>query len=181
MKNVIILTREDKYIPLQQWQEQYGLEGGSTKIGRHFSYTEPKFKEDLKEFGKLIVCEPLIKVMDRYRELIDEPVSVNSFNRTEEKQAQLTEKGFRTAKVSPHVEKMAADLDTLDAEGTYIRVAKLKQAARELGISIRIGYKDYLVHGQTFIHLDVCPEYYATGKPRFHDHHPAQWENSIEW
>jgi len=180
---VVILTREDKYMTLQEWQNKYGLPSGSAQISKHFSYTEPKFMQDLNDYGKLVVCEPLMVVLDRYRELIDEPVHINSFNRDSAKQQQLIKDGFKAAKYSPHEVKMAADCDTLNEEGTYIRVAKMRQAGRDTLIPIRIGFKQYLaeVPQKTFIHVDVCPVYFAVGKPRHNEDHPVQWENRIEW
>jgi hypothetical protein len=166
-------------VSLEKWQKIYGLTG--TKIGKYFSYMEPRFRKDIEDFGKLVVCEPLMRVMDDYREYIDEPVNVNSFNRSDAKQKELKRLGFKTATFSPHVALMGVDLDTYNRGQTLNNVHSLKIVARRLGIKIRVGYKSYLNIGQTFIHLDVCPEYFAPGAV-FHDKdHPWQWEKEMEW
>lgn len=183
-EKVVVLTLDDKFVSLEEWQRQYGLTVGSAQIGKHFFYTESKFQDDLARYGKLVVCAPLMVVMDKYRELVDEPVNVNSYNRDEKKQEELREAGARAATHSPHVEKMAADLDTLDAEGTYIRVTVLQRASRATGIDVRIGFRQYLeqLKPHTFIHVDVCPMYYAKGKPRHNEPHPAPWESAgLTW
>lgn len=180
-EKIIILTTDDKYLTLLEWQSKYGLSSGSTEIGRHFSYMEPRFQADLKAFGKLVVCAPLMRVLDRYRELIKEPVTINSFNRTEAYQTELSEKGFRTATTSPHVQKMAADVDTFDVADTELKVPMMRKAAMEVAIPVRIGWKQYSANKQSFIHVDVCPLYYAPEKPRHNEPHPIVWEKEIEW
>lgn len=173
---VVILTKEDTYISLEQWQQRYELEVGSASIGKYYKFTEGKFLDNIKEFGKLVVCEPLIKLIDVYREKIGEPNNINSFNRDQAAQDALTKEGFRTAKVSPHVEKMAADNDAYSEEDTRAKAKLMIAAARELGYKIRIGYEGYLKIGQTFIHCDVCPMYYGKGMPRHDEPHPVAWE-----
>lgn len=178
---VVILTKSDGYISLEDWQNSYGLKVGTAQIGKHFSFTEPKFMEDLKRYGKLVVCAPLMVVLDKYRELSGEPVNINSFNRDAKKQEELHAEGLKAAMISPHVEKMAADCDTLSIADTFEKVDHMIQAGIDTGISIRIGYKQYLAAGQTFIHVDVCPLYYGKGMPREHEPHPVQWETKRTW
>ena len=187
---VIILTKDDTNINLEQWQNRYGLPVGSAQIGKHYSFTEFKFNEDIERYGKLIVCEPLMMIMDEYRELKGKPVSINSFNRDEKKQEELTEAGMRTATHSPHVEKMAVDMDTVSKEDTYDQVKLVRAACLNLGTALyRLGYQQYLdriVDGkaapQTFIHLDVAPLYYGKGGPRHQEQHSGDWEiNKLEW
>ncbi|MGZ8535732.1 MAG: hypothetical protein ACXWV4_09360, partial [Flavitalea sp.] len=57
----------------------------------------------------------------------------------------------------------------------------LEETAKELGIKARFGFRQYLAKGDTFVHVDVCPEFYAKGKPLFKEQHPAVWENEIKW
>lgn len=178
---VLILTKDDTFISLEAWQNIYGLNIGSSEIGKHYKFTEPKFMEDLERYGMLIVCEPLIKVLDRYRELIDEINNINSFNRDEKKQDELKAAGFKTATNSPHVVKMAADCDTYSQSDTLIKVDRMKQAGIDCKIKIRIGYQQYLDEGQTFIHVDVCPMYYGKDMNRHNEPHPKAWENVITW
>ena len=178
---IVVLTEDDVYISLEQWQGVYDLKLGSTEIGKYFDAKEARFQKDLVEFGKLVVCAPLMVILDKYRELIKEPVTINSFNRTEEYQVALKAKGLRAAKTSPHVEKMAADVDTFDVKDTESKVPMMRQASVLTGIPIRIGWKTYTEIKQSFIHVDVCPLYYAKGKPRNSEAHPAVWELQNEW
>lgn len=181
MSKTVVITKEGKEITLKEWQKMYQLPENSTMIGRHFSTTERIFARDLKDYGTLVVNEQLMRVMDRFRDRIKKPVNVNAFNRNEAKQAELAAQGLRTATHSPHVVFMAVDIDTTSALETREFVRELDGVAKELGIKIRIGYEDYLKIGQTFVHVDVCPEYYAKGKP-FNNHpHPVQWESPIKW
>ena len=76
---------------------------------------------------------------------------------------------------------MAADIDTSSEQDTYDTVSLLNKAARQLELKIRLGYNLYLADGNTFVHVDVCPEYYGKGKPFWTHKHPSQWENSITW
>lgn len=175
----MIVTGE--LISLAEWQHLYGLEEGSDQIGKFFRATERKFAEDIQNYGELIVNEQLMRVLDHFRATLKAPVTINSFNRDENKQKALKEAGAKAATYSPHVVKMAADIDTKSAEETRSRVRILQRCASELNIKVRIGYEQYLKAGSTFIHVDVCPEYYAPGKP-FHAHpHPAVWEKQITW
>jgi hypothetical protein len=60
-------------------------------------------------------------------------------------------------------------------------VKKIQEVASIVNIKVRIGYNQYLEAGQTFVHVDVCPEYYAPGKPWHALEHPAVWEKQITW
>jgi hypothetical protein len=176
-----IITVIGTEIPLEQWQQIYGLEIGSTQIGRFFDATEHKFSEDIQRYGVLIVNELLIRLLDHFRATIKQPVTINSFNRDENKQKELQESGYKAAAYSPHVAKMAADIDTKSPEQTRAWAIMLQRCAIELHIKIRIGYEQYLKAGQTFIHVDVCPEFYAPGRPFNKQFHPVQWEKVTNW
>lgn len=178
---VIVTTKEGTEISLKDWQKKYGLPENSQKIGKFFSLTERKFAQDLKDYGTLQVNELLMRFMDRLREKWGKPLNVNSFNRSPEKQAQLTADGFRTASYSPHMVFMAVDLDTTSALESRMLANMADGVAKELGIKLRIGVEDYIKAGQTFVHFDVCAEYYAKGKPFHGQTHPAQWESAIRW
>ena len=151
------------------------------KIGDYFSIRESRFQEDIKLYGKVVICELLFKVLNRYRELKGKPIHLNSLNRNRKKQEQLLKDGFRAASISPHEYFLAADCDTETVAETLSNVPMIRQAANELGIKVRIGYSDYIKAGQTFIHVDVCPEYFGKGKVWNGKSHPKQWENSSEW
>lgn len=199
---VIVITREGHQITLDAWQKIYGLPAGSLQIGRYFSLEERRFALDVDLYGRLVVNELLIRFLDGLRIAWGKAISINSFNRDEAKQRSLTAGGFRTAASSPHVVKeeccvitgahptqeesvitggTAADVDTTSDDETYKLVKVARQVADILQINVRIGYKDYMRKDHTFVHFDVCPEYYAPGKPWHDEPHPAPWEKVIEW
>lgn len=182
MKSPIkIITLLGTEITLEQWQLRYGLKAGSSQIGKYFDATESKFAEDIQRYKQLVVNEPLMRLMDHFRETLNKPVSVNSYNRDEKKQAELSSKGFESAKYSPHVVKMAVDIDTTSPDQSRSWGMIMKRCAIELGIKARVGVELYIKKKQTFIHVDVCPEYYAPGKPFNKNFHPVQWEKVITW
>jgi len=171
-----IINKEGRLLPLLEWQELYNLKAGSKQIGRFFAIGEHSIYEE----GT--VAAPLIMLLDKYRELKGEPVSINSMYRTQEHQESLHAAGYRTAPPSPHVDLcMAADVDTHSEPDTYDSVSLLTKAAKQLGLKIRLGFHTYLADGNTFVHVDVCPEYFGKGKPYYGKKHPVQWENSIVW
>jgi hypothetical protein len=178
---VKVILRDGREVRLSDWQSLYGLAPYSNNIGKFFSIREYRFQKDIEDFGELVVNELLMRVLDGFREAVEEPVRLNSFNRNEEKQMKLKEQGFKTATYSPHVVKLAADIETKDEKQTREWVKVLKQVGDILQIKIRIGSEQYLKAGQTFIHVDVCPEYYSKGKPWSHFPHPAAWENKTTW
>jgi len=151
------------------------------KIGKYFSVTEARFQKDIELYGEVVLCEPLFRVLNRYREIKGSPVIINSLNRDRKKQQELLKAGFRAAQVSPHEYFLAADCDTVSVAETLLNVPMVRQAAKELGIKIRIGYTEYIKAGQSFIHVDVCPEYFGKNGV-WKDHpHPKQWETISEW
>ena len=152
------------------------------QIGRYFSFMEPRFLQDIQDYGYLEVNDPLMFLLDRYRERVNRPTTVNSFNRSEQKQYELKRNGFKTATQSPHVVKMAADIDTYTEEQTIKGASILLDLSKEFQIPCRVGYKAYLERGQTFIHLDVCPLYYSAKGEWNHKTHPGAWEiNALTW
>jgi hypothetical protein len=181
IEKVKVVLKNGNAVTLPEWQKFYQLPIYSNQIGRHFSLSEARFQNDLALYGELIVNEQLITVLDYFREAVNTPITINSFNRTDVHQKELKERGFKTALYSPHVMKMAADIDTKSNEQTETWVQILKKISDKSGIKIRIGYKQYQAAGQTFIHVDVCPEYYATDKPYNKQFHPTAWEQVITW
>lgn len=178
---VFVLTPDGKEIPLTTWQAGQGFEVGSARIGKHFWFTESKFTQDLQDFGKLVVCELLIRVADKYRDMKAAPVRVNSFNRTRAKQLQLIKDGFKAAAVSPHEYCLAMDVDTDTEAETRLNASMVRTAAKQLGIKVRIGFNQYLKEKQTFIHFDVSPEYFAAGAVWHRIKHPIQWDTENQW
>lgn len=178
---VFILLTSGKQVPLADWQTEQGYQAGSARISKHFWFTESKFMQDLQDYGKLVVCESLMRVADKYRDLKAAPVHVNSFNRSREKQLKLHQEGYKAASLSPHEFFLAMDVDTDTEEEAKLNAAMVRAAADMLGIKVRIGYKQYLANKQTFIHIDVCPEYFGKKGVWHSVKHPPQWENEIIW
>lgn len=185
---IFVVLRDGRVTGLSEWQTIYGLKVGTPSLGKYFSYTEERFQKDLKLYGMLIVNELLIRVLDQFREDTNEPETLNAFNRNQAHQDDLTNQGYRTATYSPHVIKMqegkywhgafAADIDTKTKEQTLVKATILLKSAEKLHILIRIGFNEYLAIGQTFIHVDVGPEYYGPFKPWNKLPHPVQWERA---
>lgn len=195
-EKIRILTLGGDYITLDEWQKKYGLLVGSAKIGKYFSYDESRFMRDIKEFGGLVVAEPHMIVADKARELWGRPLSFSSYNRDQAKQDELRAEpgaGHLRAATSPHVVKLAGDFDFKTVAEVKAFVPVLRQAAKDVHVKIRIGYMEYLQKsadvfastGQedtwTFCHADVCPEYYAPGKPWHNQPHPKVWEIETSW
>ena len=182
MRDFVTATlRDGSQVTLGEWQKIYGLPRDSDKIGRHFSITEPQFRDELSLYKRLVVNEPLMVVLDALREAVGVPIQINSFNRTQAHQDALKKRGFKTAGTSPHVALMAADIDTRTEAQTREWVKILLQVSALLNIKVRLGFQQYLKAGQTFIHLDVCPEYFAPGKPFYNRDHPLAWELTLTW
>jgi hypothetical protein len=178
---VFVLMPDGNEVVLSQWQRENGYEVGSARIAKHFWFTESKFMQDIQDYGRLVVCEPLMKVADKYRDLKAASIKVNSFNRNHAKQQSLLAGGYKAAQVSPHEYFLAMDVDTDTEHETRLNAAMIREAAKQLGIKVRIGFEQYLKNNQTFIHIDVCPEYFAAGGPWNHLKHPPQWESEIQW
>jgi hypothetical protein len=111
-EKVKVITRDGKEISLEEWQKLYDLPIGSSRIGEFFYLTEARFQKDIALYGKLIVNEMLIRLLDALRKASNHPLILNSFNRSEAHQLELKEKGFKAATTSPHVVKLAADILT---------------------------------------------------------------------
>lgn len=206
---VIILTLDGRHITLNEWQKLYGLPIGSDLVGKYFSYKETRFIEDITLYGVVIIAEPLIIVLDEYRHITGVPAILSSLNRNDAKQLELLkleeEENARRkkldpsykpdklrAEISPHVFKLAADVDVKNKAQVLARVPAMRLAARNKNIRIRIGYMAYLkkhdelaAEGKpdqwTFIHVDVCPMYFGPGGVWHKDPHPKVWEIQNEW
>jgi uncharacterized protein YcbK (DUF882 family) len=170
----LIRLDDGKLVKLADYQQQNNL--FSNQVSAHFSVTE------LDCAGEIEVAEMVLKVLEAFRKKKGAAVKINSGYRSPKKQIELRHtKGFAAASVSPHCFGMAADVDAKDREEVYETAKLLRLVASELGIKIRIGYVQYLNLGQTFVHFDVCPNFYAKGKPLYKEPHPVAWENQIEW
>jgi hypothetical protein len=187
---VVVINRAGQPISLEQWQKEYNLPQGSTKISKYFDMKEDRFQKDIQMYGKVIINELLFRVADQFREDVGHPQTINALNRNQDHQNTLHAQGFRTATHSPHLVKedrsgisgaFALDVDTASNEQTDKEVVILVRAARKLAIKIRIGWQEYKAVNMTFIHYDVGPEYYAPGKPWNHITHPLAWEKESRW
>lgn len=168
-----IISGTGKLVDLKEWQQFRGLKDG--KISDNFTWQE--FDCD----GEFLLSEILIDFLQYVRRKWGKPLKINSGYRTKEKQQLLKDQGYKTATFSPHTKGMASDLETVSVSDTKHLVAVIKLCARNLKLNVRIGYMQYLANGQTFVHVDVCPEYYAKGKPFYEQPHAPAWEKAIEW
>lgn len=168
-----ILTSTGKRITLKDWQHINHLP--KDKAATHYRTSE------LDCNGELLIAAPLLNLIDKFRDRIGKPVRINSGYRSLEKQAQLKAAGYLAASTSPHTVGMAVDIDTRNKIETLAVVKILRNIAAENGYKIRLGYNQYLRAGQTFVHVDVCPMYYAPGQSLHKEKHPAVWEKQIEW
>jgi len=170
-----IILEDGSKVSLDVWQQMYGLRRGSNEVGKYFKVGEPHFV-----FG-MEVSSILIKLLDRVREIRKEPSIINSLGRNHAKQLELVKNGNRAASVSTHEFNIAADHDTKSNAESDQLVKVIEQAAKELKIKVRIGCEDYKKKGQTLVHVDVAPEYFAKGKPWHHIAHPEPFEREARW
>lgn len=157
-----IILRNGSKKSLTDWQREKGL--SATRVSNNFTVSEMDCE------GQMLIAEPLLELLEKYRELTGgKPVKVTAGYRTREHQKELQGRAdLKAATYSPHTVGMAADVDLPDKKAVLNAVSIFLQAANILGLRIRLGYKQYLKNGQSFVHVDVCPEYYAAGKP-YHD------------
>lgn len=162
-------------VGLRTWQSLYNLPIGSSQVGRFFRIGERSFRDGLE------IHEGVIRLLDMIRAIRGYSININSLDRTQEHQDKLREDGYKTATYSPHVAKLAADIDAIDEDDVYSLLDDVDEAEELLGYEIRKGWKTYLDSGQTFVHIDICPMLYGKGKRRNGFKHPYQWENRSEW
>lgn len=179
MQKIKVIDLKGIEISFEEYQKKHNLKGN--QIAKHFSLDEAIFKENLKEFGELVINEALMLVFDETREMLNAPIIFSSFNRTSAYQKKLIEKGYRAAKTSPHVVKMAGDADFKTKEECLKFAQTVRKAAKKLGIKIRVGWVKYRDAGQTFVHVDVCPHYYSLNAPFSRHDVPQPWRLEINW
>lgn len=163
-----ILDFNGRRVDLKEWQQFKGIKGD--KLSANFIVHEFDCE------GDIIISEVLIDYLQVLRNRWGKYLKVNSGYRSDAKQAALKAQGYKTASTSPHIQGMAADLDTGSADETKKLAALAESVARFLKLPIRVGFRQYLKAGQTFVHIDVCPHYYAKGRPLYDEPHPASWE-----
>lgn len=149
-------------IPLHQWQTMYGV--APDKVGKYFSLSENKWN-----YPDWVVSEAVIRVLDKSREMYGAPWIVTSLFRPGNTGSAH---GYGMAVDSAVVRIDSGKLDNQGKPIKYIdtsdgqKKAKiLKDAAKELGYSIRIAWNSYWAKDLACIHLDVAPMYFSQGKP----------------
>ena len=170
----VIILRNGQRMPFSEWQKKHGI--SADKFSQYFSFRDKKL--DRPDFQ---LSELLFPIIDEFRKQVRKPVFINSAYRSQAEQDNLIAKGHRAVKNSPHTQGMAIDIDTLTPAETYRHVRILEAVAKKLDIKIRIGFRKYLKDGNTFIHFDVAPEYFAKGKPFHHINHAEAWERQARW
>jgi len=168
-------------ISLKDWQYMCGLDIGSPQIADHFRIGEMNRHRKSVIRNGFTISSLILDLLDEIREHWG-ITFINSFDRTDEEQDKLNDDpNIQAAASSPHVVKLAVDIDTLNESDTYKLVELIENRAKALNIKIRLGYRKYLAKGQTFVHLDVCPMYYAPGMPWHGKEHPEVWEVEARW
>lgn len=152
--------------PLSTYQLRRGLNG--TQIGKFFTLKESVFASNLFRYKNLVVSEPLMLVLDEYRKLKGSGVTLTSYNRSEQDQKELNTNNPTSAKFSPHVKFMAADVDTSGLDPRK-EAERMIQAGKNVGIPIRVGVNSYIKEGIKIIHVDVTPYYYGGLTPIIKD------------
>jgi len=131
-------------------RDQYVYEGEFFKAAE--LYDAPPYEPEEK-----LIFGPILQVADEIRRRWGRPIPCTSGVRTPEKQRLLIRRGLSTAKHSPHVYRIAMDLDVATPQETRDLAALARRVSKDLGIPIRIGWMLYLRRGQTFIHIDCGP------------------------
>lgn len=174
MKNIIM--QNGQVIPLETWQDLQGLPAEFITVNYRLDYYSILSGNIFENFE--ISCYVLQIINALYDKGYKE---INSLYRTDARQKILLRENKNAAKISPHVFGMAADIDAKDTKQTIELSSIIKTIAAGYGIKIRVGFTQYIANKNSFVHFDVCPEYYAKNKPYHNTNHPPQWENKIEW
>jgi uncharacterized protein YcbK (DUF882 family) len=140
---------KDRFYSLKDYQELKGLK--DDMVAKYFSINEHAIK------ASTLISADLLTLLDAIREAKGKPVKLNSLHRTIAKQNELKEAGYSTAGHSPHLYGAAADIDCDSAFEVKAMARLAKDEANKLGLEVRIGYKEYLERGQTFVHIDIMP------------------------
>lgn len=177
-ENIFVLRSDGTYERIETYRARVGLK--APQASKYFTVQELQLASHSQDF--LVVCEPLMEVKDAYRSAKGRPVYSAAYNRSPAHQQALRDAGLKAAITSPHVAKMASDIDTASVQETNEQVVILRGVIKELGYEkwFRIGWKVYQP-SQSFMHLDCCPWYYAKGRPWHAFPHPTTWEVPGEW
>ena len=126
------------------------------------------------EDGKLYPDVPeiyrrIFKAFVDIRKAWGQPIPITDGYRCIERQKQMYKQGVSSAWISPHMTGLALDLDFKDADDTM----KAVQIVKKIHPELRLGYKQYLYKGQSFIHIDCA---YLV-KPNF----IKDWQPGVRW
>lgn len=177
MIRLIQLSDCIKHIPLVDWQNMNHLP--SSHLAPHIHL----LNDNVTDNGDIIMNELLINIFEEIREKVGKPIKINSGYRSEKKQAELIKQGYKAAEVSPHCQGWALDLDYGDTLDGRMLLACARNIRSVHNGYIRIGYKQYLDAGQSFIHIDIAPYCYEKLKGKFNGKElPSHWkELYAEW
>ena len=165
MKHIIL--KDGSLQELSLWQKNRVL--SSDKLSKNFTVSE------FDDAGSLLISEVLIDFLQALRDN-EGAMIVSSGYRTEDHQRKLQKQTSGAASISPHVKGMGSDIDRPTIASTKLFAKNTLALAKKLKINIRVGHDQYLRLGQTFVHIDVCPEYYGKGKPYHKRPFPPAWE-----
>ncbi len=182
-----IILRDGSLITLAEWQRRNNLTGD--RVMPNFTINEL----GLNKPGA-VISELVLLILQGVRNRRGRSTKINEgFRSSAEAQAlhnryaaMMKAGTLKAAKNpaslnSPHTHGMASDVDETTPAAVRQLEADIRAVAAELKISIRIGVRQYLGAGMTFVHFDVCPMYFGAGRPFHNRPHPAAWRNPITW
>ena len=173
MRKIILANGE--LILLEDWKKR----NKNTGLAEFFSIREFPFNR--KEW---ILHEDLFMIIDELRRRAHKHIRINSAYRTFSEQKRLLDNGnYKAAKVSPHTYGLAVDIDTVNYSETLHYVELLKKICSDAHIQYRIGYRTYHKIGQSFVHIDICPNLFCKGKVwEEYTNIPSPWKiHGLEW
>lgn len=146
------------------------------QVGRFFSIRERAVRESQ------IINAELIHILDTLREKVNRPIVLTSLHRTTAKQEELKQRGFAAAGHSPHLYGCAADIACKNVFEVKAYANLIREISEELNIPVRIGYKQYLDRGQTFVHVDTAPLIFGKeGIYGYIPNVPPAFKSKITW
>lgn len=167
-----ILRKDFKTLTnLSEYQIEKCLPAG--RISKHISLDGDNVACD----GHLVISEIILEVFEKIRSIYGKPIHINSGYRTQEKQTELINVGYKAAKTSPHCRGFALDISAVNERD--ILLTACRQVSKEYAGLVRIGWKTYWQIGQSFIHIDIAPAAYKALKDKSF---PEVWKQPYsEW
>lgn len=112
------------------------------KYFKHSEFDSP----DLKGSGDKMSSE-FLELLDEAREIAEIPFKINSGFRTPAHHDSLTKRGYKTAKNSPHLKGLAADISVTNSRNRWVVLNSL----------LLVGFTRFGI-ANTFIHVDLDTE-----------------------